>query len=355
MNATVEGYVHDGIWLSDVVLDFRDNALTKRWLHGPTTDEPLGFESYFNTVTPGAGSKYKVFAERQGSVTSIVDPATNAAIAEMTYTVFGDRAEVGAPERYGFTGREHDAESGLIYMRARHFDPLLGQFVQRDPIGFAAGDMNLYAYVWNDPYNWTDPTGLGAQPLPLPPSGKPGPANTNSAPSGGGELLAIVSNNAKTTAKSVGSIGAGAIGLANRIAQLLAAISLPLLSADTPNDNGPGNAPNPDPNEDLIDETDEDDDKCKELLLDVERARQKVVTGYYEMNNDRHQLYKYHRTREDAHPDYGFWDGHQYEYRFNLQRTLKTAIAFADAEDCAVSDDARNWADKRAPTRPGAG
>ncbi|MEM7089913.1 MAG: RHS repeat-associated core domain-containing protein [Pseudomonadota bacterium] len=65
-------------------------------------------------------------------------------------------------QRYGYTGREHDPETGLIYYRARHYDPATGQFIQRDPIGFAAGDLNLYAYVWNDPYNWTDPSGLTA-------------------------------------------------------------------------------------------------------------------------------------------------------------------------------------------------
>ena len=64
---------------------------------------------------------------------------------------------------YGFTGREFDAESGLHYFRARHLDTGLGQFVQRDPIGFAAGDWNLYAYVWNDPYQWSDPSGLAVR------------------------------------------------------------------------------------------------------------------------------------------------------------------------------------------------
>ncbi len=62
--------------------------------------------------------------------------------------------------RYGFTAREHDARTGLIHYRARAYDPLTGQFLQRDPIGFASGDLNLYAYVENDPYNWTDPSGL---------------------------------------------------------------------------------------------------------------------------------------------------------------------------------------------------
>jgi hypothetical protein len=33
-------------------------------------------------------------------------------------------------------------------------------FLQRDPIGFSSGDLNLYAYVENNPFNWSDPSGL---------------------------------------------------------------------------------------------------------------------------------------------------------------------------------------------------
>ncbi len=43
------------------------------------------------------------------------------------------------PSATASPGREHDAESGLIYFHARAYDPALGQFLQRDPIGFAAG------------------------------------------------------------------------------------------------------------------------------------------------------------------------------------------------------------------------
>jgi RHS repeat-associated protein len=63
----------------------------------------------------------------------------------------------------GFTGREYNAESGLYHYRARAYDPAVGRFLQADPLGFAAGDLNLYAYTWNDPANWTDPSGLSAE------------------------------------------------------------------------------------------------------------------------------------------------------------------------------------------------
>jgi hypothetical protein len=39
------------------------------------------------------------------------------------------------------------------------YDPSIGRWLQEDPIGFAAGDPNLYRYVGNDPLNNTDPTG----------------------------------------------------------------------------------------------------------------------------------------------------------------------------------------------------
>ena len=61
---------------------------------------------------------------------------------------------------YGYTGREFDRESGLIYLRARFLDPLTGGFLQSDPIGFESGESNIYGYVGNDPSNNSDPTGL---------------------------------------------------------------------------------------------------------------------------------------------------------------------------------------------------
>ena len=35
-----------------------------------------------------------------------------------------------------------------------------GRFLQEDPIWFDAGDLNVYRYTWNNPLNWTDPSGI---------------------------------------------------------------------------------------------------------------------------------------------------------------------------------------------------
>src|SRR2546423_5948560 len=51
-------------------------------------------------------------------------------------------------------------QAEMYDMRNRFYHPNLGRFMQSDPIGFDAGDMNLFRYCGNDPVDRTDPTGL---------------------------------------------------------------------------------------------------------------------------------------------------------------------------------------------------
>ena len=61
---------------------------------------------------------------------------------------------------FGFAGGLFDPITGLTLFGARDYDPRLGRWLARDPLGFGAGDTNLFAYVGGDPVNLVDPTGL---------------------------------------------------------------------------------------------------------------------------------------------------------------------------------------------------
>ncbi len=85
------------------------------------------------------------------------------------------QAEEGVASHFGnpflFTGREYDAETGLYYYRGRYYSPALGKFINRDPVGYRAGDANLYQYVRDNPLTRTDPTGMATVNPPPPPGG----------------------------------------------------------------------------------------------------------------------------------------------------------------------------------------
>jgi RHS repeat-associated protein len=86
-------------------------------------------------------------------------------LSENQYTAYGvpitgsGICRPQAASAFGFTGREYDPETGLYYYRARYFDPHMGRFISEDPIGFEAGDANLYRYAGNSPQNYHDPYG----------------------------------------------------------------------------------------------------------------------------------------------------------------------------------------------------
>jgi RHS repeat-associated protein len=61
---------------------------------------------------------------------------------------------------YLHQGGRYDITSGLYHFRYRDYSPSLGRWTSLDPIGYAAGDVNLYRTVGNGPTNYVDPWGL---------------------------------------------------------------------------------------------------------------------------------------------------------------------------------------------------
>ena len=97
------------------------------------------------------------FQHHLGSTTALTD-SKGALVERETYDAYGN--SIGSMRtRYGYTGRERDSLTGLMYYRARFYDPQLGRFISEDPIGLTGG-INSFAYVSNNPQNRTDPSGL---------------------------------------------------------------------------------------------------------------------------------------------------------------------------------------------------
>ncbi len=125
-------------------------------------------------VTPDAGgATAPVFLHRDhlASVKLTTD-ATGCVASRSAYRPYGDRTQAEAPsvpgcspaapaEPRGFIGERHDPETGLLYLHARYYDPVIGRFLSPDtldPIEPGVGT-NRYAYADNDPVNKSDPNG----------------------------------------------------------------------------------------------------------------------------------------------------------------------------------------------------
>ena len=154
-----ETYIYDR---DDVILDFVDSdgsagsanaVVSTRYLHGPQVDQVLAQDN---------GASQWLLGDHLGTVRDIVDQ-NGQLLNHIEYDSFGKiiaQSNVAAQSRYGYTGREFDQETNLVYMRNRYYASAVGRFVTEDPIRFESGDENLYAYVANQVNSRRDPFGL---------------------------------------------------------------------------------------------------------------------------------------------------------------------------------------------------
>lgn len=151
VNGTSTQFVYDG---DNIILEFNGTATPSvRYLQGLGVDQVLAQET--------GNSVSWMLTDHLGTIRDLVNNA-GSVVNHLTYDSFGKvltSTPGGIDTRYKFTGRELDAETGLHYYRARYFDANTGRFIGQDPIGFSAGDSNLYRYVGNSPLMATDPSG----------------------------------------------------------------------------------------------------------------------------------------------------------------------------------------------------
>ncbi|MEI7702694.1 MAG: RHS repeat-associated core domain-containing protein [Planctomycetia bacterium] len=161
-------------WTDQMILSFVDadgdgsgtSQLSGRYLYGPAVDEVFAVEN-------GAGNVLWSLTDQLGTPRDWAQRTSsgNTVIAQhIRYTAFGAIDSItdasgnplasGLQPEASFTGQFTDPDAGLIYYRARWYDPQLGKFISDDPMGFEAGDANVSRYVGNMLTSYSDVSGL---------------------------------------------------------------------------------------------------------------------------------------------------------------------------------------------------
>jgi RHS repeat-associated protein len=140
------------VWSGNSIAEERDattNAVTRRFFaEGEQID----------------GVNYYFTRDHLGSVRGLTNSAGQI-VESYRYDPYGNQpidevnSHGGGIADFGYTGHWFHGPSGLNLSLYRPYDPSLGRWLSRDPIG-EIGGLNLYGYVSNSPVNYFDPLGL---------------------------------------------------------------------------------------------------------------------------------------------------------------------------------------------------
>jgi RHS repeat-associated protein len=180
---TVNGRRMQTVWIGDE-LNFMvpDGDWSQRIrVFSPYPESGLD-ELTFRRIGDDASQDRYVLRDANNNVIALTD-ANQQSQTQYGYEPYGKATQAGAadPNPQQYTGRENDG-TGLYYYRNRYYSPQTGRFISEDPLGWASGQTNAYAYVGGNPVQLTDPSGLQMA-FPIPVGPMPGGGAGPSTPS----------------------------------------------------------------------------------------------------------------------------------------------------------------------------
>lgn len=151
--STTTRFLYDGL---QAVAEYPATGTTPTARHVPGVGLDDVVTSYAGS---GTGSRTWLLADERQSVIGLADGSGAAGIN--AYDEYGVPSS-GNAGRFQYTGQMWLPDAGLYHYRARTYNPIVGRFMQTDPLRYTTG-ANIYIYVSGDPMNWTDPTGLAQE------------------------------------------------------------------------------------------------------------------------------------------------------------------------------------------------
>jgi RHS repeat-associated protein len=196
----------------ELVAEYNGTTLLRRYVFGAGVDRPLVWLEGAGLTNPQA-----LHADERGSVIATSNSSGTGTI--YTYGTYGEPGQSNwTGSRFRYTGQIALPEVQLYHYKARVYDPHFGRFLQTDPVLYQ-DDLNLYAYVGNDPLDKSDPSGTENQRaeypeayMNRPPDGPDTPEISNLKLAIGGGLAVLGTGGAACAAGACEALAGVALG-----------------------------------------------------------------------------------------------------------------------------------------------
>jgi RHS repeat-associated protein len=150
-----------GLESTDLIADGNSNLITN-YIYAGGTSPFMRLDA--------SGNPVYYLTDAMGSAIGLAD-GTGAEVGDFRYDSFGNlRSASGAAAANGaaggdfrFQGQWLEQGTGIYHFRARDYDPKTGMFLSRDPVDIIETEpesFNPYQFVYNNPYIYSDPTGM---------------------------------------------------------------------------------------------------------------------------------------------------------------------------------------------------